>query len=252
LEHARNLSLPINQIFRSADRVKGSCSDPEAVVKTRVVIVSAQSLFRSGLCKLLERKPHLDVVGEAASGREAVRLVRKLNPDILLLDVFLPKASELDVLKQLRLSPSTRVILLTPHLEANDVVAALRRGVRGVVLKNSAMQSVFNSIETVMAGQYWVCCEGASDLASAVNALSDSKQAKGFQPGQFGLTQRELDIVKGIASGQTNKIIGELLSISEHTVKNHVTNIFDKTGTSNRLELTLFAVERKLVVRPES
>jgi two-component system nitrate/nitrite response regulator NarL len=235
----------------------------EATVKTRVVVASNQSLFRCGLSKLLETKPHLNVVGEAASAPETVKLVRKLHPDILLLDTFVPNvkqrasahpqmSSEVNVLKQLRLSGSTRIILLTATAETDDIVSALRRGVRGVVSKSSAMQSVFSSIDTVMAGKYWVGREGVSDLGSAVSALTESEPAANPQLAQFGLTQRELEIIKAIASGHTNKRIGQLLSISEHTVKNHVTHIFDKTGTSNRLELTLFAIEQNLVVRPES
>jgi two-component system nitrate/nitrite response regulator NarL len=222
------------------------------MVKTRVVIASSQALFRTGLSKLLASKPHLNVVGEASSAPETVRLVQKLNPNILLLDMFLPKPPGQDILKQLRSARSTRVILLTSNSETKEVITALKGGVRGVVPKNSAMHSVFSSIDSVMAGQFWVCREGVSNLAAAVNAITECKPVEDLRVAQFGLTLRELDIIKAIASGHTNKIIAEMLSISEHTVKNHVTHIFDKTGTSNRLELTLFAIERKLVLRPES
>jgi DNA-binding NarL/FixJ family response regulator len=217
------------------------------VAETGIVIADDHALFRSGLRKLLESKPHLKVIGEAASGEEVAALVKNLNPDILLLDVSLPRFSGLDVLQQLSSPSTTRVILLTASIETSDVVQALRWGIHGVVLKDSATESVFNSIDAVMAGQYWIYRMGVANLKKALSRLSEGDVTENVQPAKFRLTQRELVVLQAVVSGRTNKEIGKRFSISEQTVKHHVTNIFNKTGCSNRLELTLFAIEHGLV-----
>jgi two-component system nitrate/nitrite response regulator NarL len=217
------------------------------MVKVRVVIADDQTLFRSGLWKLLESKPNLKVAGEAASGLEAVALVEKLKPDILLLNPHVPNLSGLELLRQLVSSPLTRVILLTAKAEANELVQAFRLNARGIVLKGAATQSIFSSIDAVMSGQYWIYGSAVSDPERALTRLSEPVRAETFRPRQFDLTQRELDVVKAVAAGCTNRQIAVRLSISEQTVKHHITNIFNKTGASNRLELTLFAIKRKLI-----
>jgi len=217
------------------------------VAKTGIVIADDHALFRSGLRKLLESKPHLNVVGEASSGEEVATLVQGLKPDILLLDVSLPGLSGLGVLKQLGSSSSTRVILVTASIETSDVIQALQWGVHGIVLKNCATESVFQSIDAVLAGQYWIYSRGAANLADTLNRLSESELGDRISPAKFRLTQRELVVLHAIVSGRANKEIAKQFSISEQTVKHHVTNIFNKTGASNRLELTLFAIEHGLV-----
>jgi two-component system nitrate/nitrite response regulator NarL len=214
------------------------------MVKTRIVIADDQALFRSGLRKLLETKAHLKVVGESDSRIKIAALVRKLHPDILLLDVRPPRLS--GELQRLSASSDTRVILLTASIDTNDVVQALKCGVRGILLKNSPTQSVFSGIDIVMAGQYWIYGNGASDLAGALNRLSECDPVTKIQRGKFNLTRRELDVIQAIASGCANKEIAQQLSISEQTVKHHVRNIFNKTGSSSRLELTLFAIEKEI------
>jgi two-component system nitrate/nitrite response regulator NarL len=213
------------------------------MVRTRIAIADDQALFRSGLRKLLESKPHLKVVGESDSHIKVATL-RKLHPDILLLDVRPPRLS--GELQRLSASYDTRVILLTASIDTNDVVQALKCGVRGVLLKNSPTQSVFSGIDIVMAGQYWIYGSGASDLADALNRLSECEPVTKIQRGRFNLTRRELDVIQAIASGCANKEVARQLSISEQTVKHHVRNIFNKTGSSSRLELTLFAIEKKI------
>ena len=212
------------------------------VGKTRLVIADDHTVFRSGLRRLLESTAHLKVVGETGRGTEVVRLVNELHPHVLVLDVRLPELSGLDVLNQLGPSCETRVLLLTAGPRANDAVKALKRGARGLLLKNSTTQLVFRSIDAVKNGQYWIYKESASDLPTALRRLSDWIAEPEKQTGRFNLTAREFAVLKAVVSGCANKMIAQQFAISEQTVKHHVTNIFNKTGTSNRLELTLFAI----------
>jgi len=217
------------------------------MAKVRVVIADDHILFRSGLRKLLEDKPHLKVVGEAGSVEETLALVQKLKPDILLLDVRLLNFSELDLLRDLPSSFATRVILLTKTPGTQEIPQLFRSRARGIVLKGGSTQSIFKSIDAVMSGQYWISCR-IPELTDALTRLPEQETAaKKPRPRKFDLTPRELDILKAIAAGYSNRKIARELSISEQTVKHHVTNIFNKTGASNRLELTLFAIEQKVV-----
>jgi len=218
------------------------------MVQTRIVIADDHTLFRNGVQKLLEVKPHLKILGEAASGTEAVKQVRKLRPDILLLDMRLPNLSGMDVLRALGPSSGTRTIVLAASLETKEVTEALQCSARGVVLKEAATESIFRSIDVVMAGQYWIYCTGVPSLEDALTGLSGRREPV-EKPRRYGfdLTQREYDVIKAIAAGCSNKEVASQLSISEQTIKHHVTNIFNKTGVSNRLELTLLAIEKKLV-----
>jgi len=211
------------------------------VAKTCIVIADDHALFRSGLRKLLESQPHLSVVGETPSGDEVATLVKSLKPDILLLDVCLPRLSGLGVLQQLG-SSSTRVILLTANIENSDAIQALQWGIHGIVLKNATTESVFRSIDAVM--------DGVEGLDNAVSRLSAPESTGKTQSGRFRLTQREMVVLHAVVSGRANKEIARQCCISEQTVKHHVTNIFNKTGASSRLELTLFAIEHGLVETP--
>jgi len=217
------------------------------VGKTRLVIADDHTVFRSGLRRLLESTKELKVVGEAGKGSEVAGLVKKLHPHILILDVRLPELSGLDVLKQLAPYPDTRALLLTACIDNNDAVKALKRGARGLLLKNSTTQLVFRSIDAVKNGQYWIYKESASDLPTALRRLSDWIAEPEKQTGRFNLTAREFAVLKAVVSGCANKTIAQQFAISEQTVKHHVTNIFNKTGTSNRLELTLFAIGQGLL-----
>jgi len=140
------------------------------VAKTCIVIADDHALCRSGLRKLLESKAHLSVVVETASGDEVATLVKSLKPDILLLDVCLPRLSGLGVLQQLG-SSSTRVILLTANIENSDAVQALQWGIHGIVLKNATTESVFRSIDAVMDGQYWIFSRGVEGLDNAMPSV---------------------------------------------------------------------------------
>jgi len=213
----------------------------------RLVIADDHPIFRDGLRRLLEAEPDLKVIGEARDGAEAVKLARQLKPDIMLLDLAMPRHPGLEALRELSNggANSVRVILLTAAAEKKEIVEALQLGARGIVLKDSATQLLLKAIHTVMAGEYWVGRESVSNLVQYLRTLvqasgEDAKQKK------FGLTPRELEIVSAVVAGFANKEIAEYFKISEDTVKHHLSNIFDKLGVSTRLELALFAVNQSL------
>lgn len=212
----------------------------------RILIADDHPIFRDGLRKLLEMEPGFHVVGEAANGEEAISLTRRLKPDILLLDMAMPRVPGLQAVEGVRsTADSVKIILLTAAIEKEQMLAAFHKGVCGVVLKESATELLLKSIRCVMAGQYWVGQESVSDLIktlreSAIPSLKPRKPS-------YNLTPRELDIVSAIVAGYANKDIAEKFSISEQTVKHHLGNIFDKLGVSNRLELAVFAVNHHLV-----
>src|SRR5689334_22547587 len=216
----------------------------------RIVIADDHPIFRDGLRRLLESEEDLKVIGEASDGAEAVKLARQLKPDILLLDLAMPRHPGLEALRDLSSGAGTgsspvRVILLTAAAEKNQIVEALQLGARGVVLKDSATQLLLKAIHTVMAGQYWVGREEVSNLLPYLRPLIQSAQ-QGAKQRKYGLTPREIEIISGVVAGFTNNDIAEHFKISEDTVKHHLSNIFDKLGVSTRLELALFAVNQSI------
>jgi two-component system, NarL family, nitrate/nitrite response regulator NarL len=220
---------------------------PDTPRSVRLVIADDHPIFRDGLRRLLESEPGFVVVGEAGNGAEAVERVRKLQPDILLLDVAMPVVTGLDALEQLaHLSTSVRTILLTASVDKDQIVTALQLGARGVVLKDTATSLLFKSINCVMDGQFWVGRHEVADLIATLREMmatgKDQERKK-----HFGLTPRELDVIGAIVGGSSNKEIAKTFTISEDTVKHHLTNAFNKVGVSNRLELALFAVHHRLV-----
>lgn len=218
----------------------------------RIVTADDHPIFRKGLKSLLDAEPGFQVVGEAENGDEAVRLARSLQPDILLLDLAMPQLSGMDALRELAAESAplpVRTILLTAGIQRPEIVKALQLGAAGVVLKTAPPDLLFKSIRTVMTGQLWIGNEGVSDV---VQALRDCADASPPARARFGLTPRELEITSAVVSGFSNKEIAKKFVLSEDTVKHHLTNIFDKVGASNRLELALFAVHHRLLQEQDS
>jgi len=216
-----------------------------------ILIADDHPIFRDGLRRLLESERGFRVVGEACDGVEAVDFVRRLKPEILLLDLAMPRRHGLEALREISNSHAgpVRVILLTAAAEREQIVEALQLGARGVVLKDCGTEILMRSIRSVLAGEYWVGREPVSNLMQYLRGLMDSSTKISRQK-RFGLTPRELDIVSAVVAGFANKEIAEHFKISEDTVKHHLSNIFDKTGVSTRLELALFAVNQALAFKP--
>lgn len=212
----------------------------------RIVIADDHRLVREGLRKLLELQPGLTVVGEAADGPEALRQVAGLRPDLLLLDVAMPRVSGFDVLAELAASGSgVRAVLLTASIEGEEIAAALRLGARGVVLKDTAAEQLFRCIHAVMKGDYWVGHERVGDLLQVL-LRADRTSPAGARPAST-LTPREREVIAAVVDGGTNKDIAKTFTLSEQTVKNHLSHIFNKLGVSTRLELALYAVHHGLL-----
>lgn len=210
----------------------------------RILVADDHAIFRDGLRKLLEASDEAQIVGEASNGVECTKMLPKLKPDILLLDLRMPEKDGLAVLEEVNFeSLPTRVIVLTAAEDDRDVVRAMRLGARGVVLKQSASDLLLKSIHKVYDGEIWL---DNRMTAEVIDAFKKSAEA-GIRREKPLLSDREKEIVQLVAQGFRNREIGEKLFISEQTVKNHLHNIFDKLGVSDRLELALYAIHHRLI-----
>lgn len=215
--------------------------------KIRLVIADDHTIFRDGLRRLLDLEEDLEVVGEAADGAEAVAMVQQHQPSILLLDLAMPKMPGLEALRELSQQHSaTRSILLTAAIERRQIIEALQTGARGIVMKDSATQLLLKAIRAVVAGLYWVGPAPVTDMMMYLRE-QNTAQPPSKARSSYSLTRRETEILGTIVNGLSNKEIAHKFSLSEDTVKHHLTNIFDKVGVSSRLELALFAINNRLI-----
>lgn len=209
----------------------------------RIVIAGEHAIFRHGLRRLLEAE-RFAIVGETGDASAAASLVKKFEPDVLLLGFTTSGGPAMDALGELAGSGSTvRTIVLTDRVDTPEVMSALQLGVRGVVPKDSSPEVLFKSITSVLAGHFWL---GPEQFSEAVPGLRKIEAAR-RRSKAFGLTRRELEILRAVVAGYTNKEIAERSSISENTVKSHLTHIFNKSGASSRVELALFAAHHRLL-----
>ena len=208
----------------------------------RVIVADDQTLFRNGLARLLDEDSRVEVVGQAADGAEAVALALELKPDVVLMDLKMPNVDGIEATRQLSAAdPTIKVLILTTFEADNYVIQALKAGALGYVLKDSQASAIVSSIVAVVAGERVM----ASAVANRVlEMLTGTTTPKEFYD---GLTAREIEILKMLASGMANKQIAYKLKISEKTVRNHVSNIYEKLGINDRSQAVLYAVRKGLV-----
>ncbi len=214
----------------------------------RVLVVDDHALFRHGLIEVLRTAPDLVIVGEARDGMEAVEQAAALLPDVVLMDVRMPSVNGIEAARRIRAAqPATRVLMLTESEDEEDLYAAVRAGATGYLLKEVAIDEIADAIRAVAAGQAQMSPSMTTKLLSEFNALS--RRLEEEHDGRR-LTGRELEVLRLIARGMSNKDIAAELVIAENTVRNHVRNILEKLQVRSRVEAAMYAVREKLVDAP--
>jgi DNA-binding NarL/FixJ family response regulator len=204
------------------------------MMKTRILIADDHAMLREGMRNLLSQERDFEVVGEAANGEEAVGLARELKPDIIIMDIVMPKLNGVEATRQIRqLSPATAVLILTAYSDIRYIVELLEAGACGYLLKDAPGKEVVKAIRAVRSGESVLDPEVTRKLVERLAGMSrgTEKRESGGQ-----LTARELEILKWAARGLSNKELSEKLFISLRTVKAHMTNIFNKLGCSSRTD----------------
>ncbi|MGD0522544.1 MAG: response regulator transcription factor [Terracidiphilus sp.] len=212
----------------------------------RIVVADDHPVVCIGVRNMLTATDGFEVVGDATDGDEAITQTLELQPDILLLDVQMPRLPGLEAMRAIMNGmPTVKILLLTSTITTQQVIEALHIGARGIVLKDALANHLQTAVRTVFGGDYWI---GGKRVINLVSALHDlMQQAQIPQRKTYGLTPRELEVVGAIVEGCSNRDIAKQFNLSEETVKRHLSNIFDKTGVSTRLELALFAIAHHVV-----
>ncbi len=213
----------------------------------RILLADDHPVVRIGVRNMLKAEGSFDVVGEASDGDEAITQTLELLPDILLLDLYMPRLPGLEAMRAIMSgSPRVKILLLTSTITTQQVIEALQIGARGIVLKDALVDHLTTAIRSVVGGDYWIGGKRVVNLVGALHELM--QQAAVPERKTYGLTPRELEVVGCIVEGCSNRDVAKQFAISEETVKRHLSNIFDKTGVSTRLELALFAIAHQLVL----
>jgi DNA-binding NarL/FixJ family response regulator len=213
----------------------------------RVLIADDQALFRRGLYVVLGTEEHIEVVAEAADGEEAIALAAELVPDVVLMDVRLPRINGIDAARRIRQdNPGTKVVMLTVSDDEEDLYEAVKAGANGYLLKEISVEEVAKAIRVVVRGQSLISPTMASKLLTEFNNLAKKAEERQQYPTPT-LTTRELEVLKLVAKGMSNREIADALYISENTVKNHVRNILEKLHLHSRMEAVIYAVRERLL-----
>lgn len=213
--------------------------------KIRVLLADDHDLFRQGVRRLLEGSPDIEVVGEGRSGEECVRLVEELVPDIVLLDIAMPGLTGIDAARLIRTaSPRTGIVMLTVHADEEFLFEAIKAGAMGYLLKDASPEELMRAIRLIHAGEGLLA---PSMAAKVIREFARTREARDLAGVLNPLTQREVQILQHVAEGLANKEIARKLSISERTVKNHLSNIMEKLHVNSRTQAAVYALRSGLV-----
>jgi DNA-binding NarL/FixJ family response regulator len=217
------------------------------VKKKNILIIDDHPLFREGLKAIIERDAHFEVVGEAGNGREGLRIAKRLEPDLVLVDISLPDQSGIQLTREIRtLLPKTRILIISMHSKIDYIAEAFQAGATGYVVKESASERLIKGLEYVSRGDYFL---DSSVSQEVVKRLMDSpaKDEKITDAAYGNLTPREQEVMRLLAEGRSIKEIGEELFISRKTVENHRTNIMKKLDLHSTIELVRYAARLGLI-----
>jgi DNA-binding NarL/FixJ family response regulator len=213
----------------------------------RVLVVDDHALFRRGLEMVLEQEPDIDVVGEAEDGSDAVSKATETTPDIVLMDVRMPKRGGIDACTAIKAAvPSSKIIMLTISDEEADLYDAIKAGAMGYLLKEISIEEVASAIRAVHGGQSLISPSMASKLLTEFASMIKRGDERQQVPAPR-LTDREMEVLRLVAKGMNNRDIAKQLFISENTVKNHIRNILEKLQLHSRMEAVVYAVREKLL-----
>jgi DNA-binding NarL/FixJ family response regulator len=215
--------------------------------KYRIVIAEDHTILREGLRALLSSSPDFDIVGEAEDGREAIRCVEKLKPNLILTDLSMPRMNGMDAIREIRKkAPETKILVLTVHKTEEYILATLKAGADGYLLKDSTHGELLAAVRHVLSGKHYIS-PGISD--KVLDGYLDGRKTLKTRTSWETLTQREREILKLIAEGYKNKEIADDLCISVKTVEKHRANLMEKLNLHNVQALTTYAIEKGLVSR---
>ncbi len=219
----------------------------------RILIADDHPVVREGLRKLLAMEEDFEIVGEASDGREVLQMIEGLRPDVVLLDLKMPGMDGVRVLHALKnRQHKSRILVLTASEDKNEWVQSMKLGCAGIVVKQTAPELIVKSIRKVNQGEIWLDSHTTAAVMRQFASPSELDPSPGPKSRERSpLSQREREIVALVAKGYRNKEMAEKMFISEQTVKNHLHNIFDKLGVSDRLELALYAIHKGLQGPPE-
>ena len=226
---------------------KESATDRSADQSLRVLIVDDHALFRRGLQMVLRQEPDIEVVGEAADGHEAVAKAQESMPDVILMDVRMPKRSGIEATQKIKeMLPHVKILMLTISDDEADLYEAIKAGASGYLLKEISIDEVADAVRSVWAGQSRISPSMAAKLLTEFAAMSKRAEERQQLPAPR-LTDREMEVLKLVAQGLNNRDIAKELFISENTVKNHIRNILEKLHLHSRMEAVVYTVKEKLL-----